>query len=86
MNLIQQPILMAPAAADNSVGMGILLVMFAMIVAVVALRALNRRARGQWMTLGLRRRRDYPQTHGDQPCEGCPPDQGATWELPGKAV
>jgi hypothetical protein len=85
MNLIQQPILIASTATDNSVGMGVMLVMFAVIVSGVALRALNKRARGQWLTFGRRHRRDHAHIHRVDPCDGCPADQSATWEIPGKA-
>jgi hypothetical protein len=76
MNLIQQPVLIASTAADNSVGMGVLLVMFAIIIAGVALRSLSKRARGQWMTFGLRRNlaADYRPEDRAAACTGCPAD------------
>ena len=74
MNLIQQPVLMASSTADNSIGVGVLLVMFAMIVAGAALRSLSKRARGQWMTFGLRHSPEYETRHPTAPCTGCPAD------------
>jgi hypothetical protein len=74
MNLIQQPVLMASSTNDSSVGVGVLLVMFAMIVAVVALRSLSKRTRGQWMTFGLRHNSEYQKRNPTDPCTGCPAD------------
>ena len=74
MNLIQQPVLMAASTADNSVGMGILLVMFSLIVAAVAVRSLSKRARGQWITFGLRHNPAYEVRDPTTPCTGCPAD------------
>lgn len=79
MNLIEQPILIAATPADNSVGMGIMLVMFAMIFAGMALRSLSKRARGQWLTFGRSHRpiaaRELSEETGnsmDCPSAGCP--------------
>ncbi len=74
MNLIQQPVLMASTTADNSVGMGILLVMFALIISAVAMRSLSKRARGQWLTFGLRHNPAYEVRDPTTPCTGCPAD------------
>ena len=74
MNLIQQPILIATTPADNAVGIGVLLVLFAIVIAGAALRSLSKRARGQWMTFGRRRRLVAAQHPGDdtRDCIGCP--------------
>ena len=79
MNLIQQPILIATTPADNSVGMGIMLVMFATIFAGMALRSLSKRARGQWLTFGRSHRpiatRELSDETGNSkgcPSMGCP--------------
>ena len=74
MNLIQQPVLIASSAADNSVGMGVLLVMFSMIIVGAALRSLNKRSRGEWITFRLRHRPEYTMRNPTTPCTGCPAD------------
>jgi hypothetical protein len=74
MNLIQQPVLIASSAADNSVGMGIVLVMFALIITTAALRSLSKRARGEWITFSLRNNPAYETRNPVAPCTGCPAD------------
>jgi hypothetical protein len=74
MNLIQQPVLMASSTNDSSVGVGVLLVMFAMIVAAVALRSLSKWALRQRMSVGLRQSRSYRLSDAAAPCDGCPAD------------
>jgi hypothetical protein len=74
MDFIQQPVLMASTTADNSVGMGILLVMFSVIIATVALRSLSKRSRGQWLTFRLRHNPAYEVRDPTSACTGCPAD------------
>lgn len=74
MNIIEQPVLIAATSADNSVGLGIMLVMFATIITSAALRSLSKRTRGQWLTLGRSRGAVAANQLADHavPCTGCP--------------